>query len=86
MDSAVRPSYKLGPKDRLLVSVFRLVNSITTWYKLPSIIGALNLDDLRIELRQYNLHDGYASGTAQSGPATDPMPDKPFEHVRNSGG
>ena len=86
MDSAVRPSYKPGLIDRLLVSVFHLINAIIPWHKLPSLIGALNLDALRIELRQYNLHDGYASGTAHGNPTTDPMLDKRFERVRNSDG
>ena len=86
MVSAMWPSYKPGLMDRLLASLFHLINSSIPRHTLPSLIGALNLDSLRIELRQYNLHDGYASGTAQGNPATEPVPDKRFEHVRNSDG
>jgi hypothetical protein len=86
MDPAVRPSYNPSFGERLLVNVFHLVNKVVPWHKLPSLIGALNLDALRIELRQYNLYDGYASGTAQGNQTTEPMTDKRFEYARNSDG
>lgn len=86
MDPVVTPSYKPGLVDRLLVKCFRLVNKFIPWHKLPSLVGALNLDALRVELRQYNLHDGYASETAQGDPTTEPMTDKRFEYARNSDG
>ena len=82
----VVPNFKPGLSDRLLVGIFHLVNKIVPWHKLPSIVGALNLDALRVELRQYNLHDGYASGTAQGNQISEPMTDKRFEHARNSDG
>ena len=86
MDSSITPSYKPSLGDRLLVATFHLINKIIPWHKLPSLFGALNLDALRVELRQYNLHDGYASGTAQGDQNTEPMSDKRFEHARNSDG
>lgn len=86
MDSVVTPNYKLSFGDGLLVKLFHWVNKLVPWHKLPSLIGAINLDALRIELRQYNLHDGYASGTAQGNQTTDPMTDKRFEYARNSDG
>jgi hypothetical protein len=87
MDStALTPSYKPGLGDRILVGFFHLINKVIPWHKLPSILGALNLDALRIELRQYNLHDGYPSGEAQGNKTTDAMTDKRFEHVRSSDG
>ena len=86
MDSVVRPGYKPSIGERLLVGVFHLINKVIAWHKLPSLVGALNLDALRIELRQYNLHDGYSSGTVQGNQTTDPMPDKRFENARNSDG
>lgn len=86
MDSIVVPSYKAGLFDRLLVAFFHFVNKIVPWHKLPAFIGALNLEALRIELRQYNLHDAYSSGTAQGNQTTDPMADKRFEYTRNSDG
>ena len=84
--SVVKPSYKPKLTDRFLVGVFHLVNRFIRWDKLPKIIGALNLEALRIELRQYNLHDGYASVTAQGNPTLEPMTDKRFQYARNSDG
>lgn len=86
MDAAVTPSYKPSLTERVLVGLFHLVNKVVPWHKLPRLVGALNLDALRIELRQYNLHDGYASGTAQGNSASVPMTDKRFEYARNSDG
>ena len=86
MEPALSPSYKPGLGDRLLVGIFHLVNKYIPWHKLPRLIGALNLEALRVELRQYNLYDGYASGTAQGNPVADPMTDRRFEHARNSDG
>jgi hypothetical protein len=87
MDSSVvKPSYKAGLSDRLLVGLFHLINKIIPWHKLPSIIGALNLDALRVELRQYNLHDGYSSAAAQGSQTAEPMTDNRFEYARNSDG
>ena len=85
-DYSVKPTYKPNFSDRLLVSGFHWVNRFIRWDKLPSIIGALNLEALRIELRQYNLHDGYASAAAQGNPNIEPMTDKRFEYARNSDG
>ncbi|KAI4279605.1 MAG: hypothetical protein L6R38_004994 [Xanthoria sp. 2 TBL-2021] len=86
MEPVVAPSYKASLSERLLVNLFHYVNKFVAWHKLPSFLGAVNLDALRIELRQYNLHDGYASGTAQGNQSTEPMTDKRFEHARNSDG
>jgi hypothetical protein len=86
MDTPVRPSYKLSFGDRLLVGLFHLVNKFIRWHKLPGLIGALNLEALRIELRQYNLHDGYSSGAAQGNETADPMTNERFEYARNSDG
>ena len=84
-DRAVRPSYKLGFGEGFLVGLFRLINEIIAWHKLPGLIGALNLDALRLELRQYNLHDGYSSGSAQGNTTAEPTP-KRFQGNRNSDG
>ena len=86
MEPVVRPSFKASLVDRLLVNIFHFVNKFIAWHKLPSFLGAVNLEALRVELRQYNLHDVYASGTAQGNQTTDPMTDKRFEHARNSDG
>ena len=87
MDSTVvRPSYKPSFFERLLVSTFHFINNIIPWHKLPRLLGAMNLEALRIELRQYNLHDGYSSGTVQGTETAEPMTDKRFEYARNSDG
>jgi hypothetical protein len=86
MDQAVRPTYKPGLLDRLTVAIFHFVNRFIAWHKLPSLIGALNLEALRVELRQYNLHDTYPDGSAQGTQATCPMTNKRFEKARDSEG
>jgi hypothetical protein len=80
------PNFRPGLLDRILVSIFHFVNLFIPWHKLHSYFGALNLDALRVELRQYNLHDGYASATAQGNPDEDPLDDKRFLSARNSDG
>jgi hypothetical protein len=84
----VRPSYKPSLTDRLLVGFFHIVNKYIPWHKLPAIIGALNLEALRVELRQYNLHDTYPDATAQGSEATCPMTgsNARFEGARESAG
>ena len=86
MDSATRLNYKLSFTDRLLVSFFHFVNKFIPWHKLPTYLGALNLDALRLELRQYNLHDTYPSGAYQGDPATCRMKDSRFKEARSSDG
>ncbi len=62
------------------------MNRYVPWYKLPGLLGALNLGFLRIDLRGFNLHDGYASGAAQGNPDDEPLTDKRFLGARNSDG
>jgi hypothetical protein len=84
-DPNVKATFQPTFPERLLVGGYHLINKFIPWHKLPSIIGALNLDALRIELRQYNLYDGYASGEAQGSSKSDPTPRR-FETARNSEG
>ncbi|KAI4266536.1 MAG: hypothetical protein LQ337_008770 [Flavoplaca oasis] len=86
MEPVVKSSYKPSLTDRLLVKIFHVVNKFVVWHKLPSLLGAVNLEALRVELRQYNLHDGYASEAAQGNQTTDPLTDKRFKTARNSDG
>lgn len=81
-----QPTFKPSLLERLFISIFHVVNFFIPWYKLPGIIGAFNLDFLRIELRQYNLHDGYASATAQGNQSNTPLDDERFLTARNSDG
>lgn len=80
------PSFKASLVERTFISTFHLINKFIPWHKLPPFIGAFNLDFLRIELRQYNLHDGYAMGSAQGNRVDEPMTDKRFKNARNSDG
>jgi hypothetical protein len=72
--------------ERLGISFFHAVNKHVAWWKMPGLLGAVNLSFLRIELRGYNLHDGYASASAQGNEKDDPMPDRRFLEARNSDG
>lgn len=85
-DKIIKPNYKLGLTDRMLVAFFHFLNKYVSWHKLPTLIGALNLDALRLELRQYNLHDTYPDGNAQGTPSTCPMFDPRFQAARSSDG
>jgi hypothetical protein len=80
------PSYKPSLTERTLIGFFHFVNKFVSWDKFPGLIGSINLEALRVELRAYNLHDGYASGTAQGNQTEEPMADKRFENARNSDG
>jgi hypothetical protein len=85
MDPAVKKSYDPTFGESLLVRFFHAVNKVIPWHKLPGLVGAMNLDALRIELRQQNLYDGYASGEAQGNKRSDPVPSH-FQNARNSEG
>jgi hypothetical protein len=80
------PTFQPSFFQRTFIGTFHFVNKFVPWHKLPSLIGAINLDLLRIELRAYNLHDGYAAGAAQGNQTDVPMTDKRFENARNSDG
>lgn len=72
--------------DRFGSWVFRGINKIVPWYSLPGYIGSLQLYFFRVELRQLNLYDAYASRSAQGNTIDNPLPDKRFHDARNSDG
>jgi len=78
-------TYHPGLLDKATISIFHFVNKFVPWYKLPGILGAFNLSALRTELRGYNLHDGYATTSAQGSAATDVAPER-FHGARHSDG
>jgi hypothetical protein len=49
---------------RVLVKVFKGVNKIVAWDKLPSFIGVFNLLAFRLVLQKDNLHDVYPDAGA----------------------
>ncbi|GAB1320007.1 Heme peroxidase [Madurella fahalii] len=85
-DDQPTPSFKPSLPERLGIGAFKLVNKVIPWYKLPGIIGAFNLAFLRIELRQFNLYDGYASAEAQGNSKDNPLPDERYRDARHSDG
>ncbi|KAI9054270.1 hypothetical protein LZ554_001438 [Drepanopeziza brunnea f. sp. 'monogermtubi'] len=80
------PSFQPSFLERLFIAFFHVVNFFVPWHRLPGFIGAINLDFMRIELRAHNLHDGYASGSAQGNTIEEPMTDARFLNSRNSNG
>lgn len=77
-------AYTLG--ERILVVIFKIVNAIIPWHKLPKYIGALNLLAMRDELREENLHDVYPSEAFQGTAKSTPMSDTKYLCQRNSDG
>lgn len=72
--------------ERTTISIFHFINKFVSWFKLPAILGALNLAIMRIELRGYNLHDGYASASAQGNSHDERMDDERYLNARHSDG
>lgn len=83
MDS---PNFRPSFLDRVTVGLFRIVNKYIPWHRLPSIIGALNLDAMRISLRANDLHDGYSTGAAQGNTIDEPLAGRRYLNARNSDG
>lgn len=79
-------SESLSFTDRILVKIFKIVNKVVPWHKLPKLIGEFNLLALRVELNNENLYDVYQDGTAQGTKATCPMSDPRYLVARNSDG
>jgi len=82
-DSAIPYTPSLPKKT--LIYVFKGINKLIPWHKLPSYIGVLNLAAYRYELRQHNLHDVYPAPSYQGTLNSPPMPSD-FAHTRNSDG
>ncbi|GAB1732075.1 hypothetical protein NU195Hw_g8930t1 [Hortaea werneckii] len=80
------PNFKPTFFQSIFIKAFRIINSAIPWYNLPGFIGAINLDFLRIDLRNYNLHDGYASADVQGKVGEQPPVEERFIGTRNSDG
>lgn len=85
MDSG-SPNFRPDFLDRVIVSLFKFVNKHIPWHKLPGIIGALNLDAMRITLRSSDLHDSYSTGAAQGNTIEQPLTNQRYLNARNSDG
>ncbi|KAF7511120.1 hypothetical protein GJ744_005351 [Endocarpon pusillum] len=80
------PTFKPTLFQRIFIRIFTFVNSYVPWHKLPSLLGAFNLESLRTELRAHNLHDTYVSGDFQGNTINQPLEDKRFIEARHSDG
>ena len=72
--------------QRLVIWLFKAINSLIPWHKLPTPLAVFNLLALRFELQAKNLHDTYPSPDSQGDPHADRMPDTKFLCARNSDG
>lgn len=80
------PPYDPSLLERAIARIFGLINKVVPWYRLPTIIGTLNLDAIRINLRRNNLHDSYPPGHPVVNPGEQELIDERFIHARNSDG
>lgn len=72
--------------DRVVIKLFKGVNKVVDWHKLPKYIGVFNLLAFRLELDNKNLYDVYPDAGAQGTQASCPMKDKRYLTARNSDG
>ena len=77
---------KLTTTKRVQIWLFKCVNLIIPWHRLPKHIGALNLLALRDELRTENLHNTYPSWEDQVQAETLEPVDTNSTITRNSDG
>ncbi|PFH61404.1 hypothetical protein XA68_17456 [Ophiocordyceps unilateralis] len=79
--------YRPSLLDRIMTKAFSILNKVVPWYKLPGLLGALNLAAIRTKMREDNLHDGYPPGHSAAMASDDAEPmDERFLHARNSDG
>ncbi|KAF2475510.1 heme peroxidase [Lindgomyces ingoldianus] len=72
--------------DKVLILVFKGVNWLIPWHKLPTYIGVANLDAYRKELRHKNLHDVYPGPDYQGKSGCPHMETTEYLSTRNSDG
>lgn len=77
---------KLTASQRAIVGVFKGVNKMVAWHRLPKWLAILNLLSYRYELRAKNLHDTYPSPEHQGDPKTCPFHETKYYSIRNSDG
>ena len=64
--------FRLGPLQRLLALLYRVINTVVVWDRLPRISAALNLIVFRNRLRERNLHHtGYGLAPPDGSSAAD---------------
>src|ERR1700733_2208550 len=59
--------YRRGLLERILRPIYRVLNSVVVWHRLPTLLAAVNLSVFRDWLRQHNLHHtGYGAPSASA--------------------
>lgn len=77
---------KLSFGDKVVIKLFKGVNKVVAWHRLPRYLGVVNLLAFRKELDHDNLYDVYPDASAQGTTATCPMKDERYLTARNSDG
>ncbi|OCK79164.1 heme peroxidase [Lepidopterella palustris CBS 459.81] len=77
---------RLSFTDKALIYVFKGVNKLVPWHRLPKSLGTLNLLAFRNELRSKNLYDVYPSPDYQGTPGCPYMDNTEYLAVRQSDG
>lgn len=80
------PAEDLTIVDRAIIKLFRSVNKVVAWHKLPKFLGVVNLLAFRIELDAKNLVDTYPDEGYQGTKASCPMKDSRYLTTRNTDG
>ena len=83
---SIMPADKPSLVSRILIWIFKGVNQLVAWHRLPKYIGAINLLAYRDELRAYNLYDVYPDESFQGTTETEPIPDTRYLGIRESDG
>jgi hypothetical protein len=79
-------TYTPSLSQRAVIFVYKGINKLIPWHKLPTYIGVLNLSAYRYELRQKNLHDVYPSPVDQGTTGHPTITDEQYLHTRQSDG
>lgn len=77
---------KLTASQRVIIGIFKGVNKVVAWHRLPKWIGIINLLAYRYELRGKNLYDTYPSPEHQGDLKTCPFHDTKYYSIRHSDG
>lgn len=81
-------TYEYTPSlpQRALIFVYKGINKVIPWHRLPTYIGVLNLSAYRYELRQKNLYDVYPSPEDQGTSECPHMKEEQYLRSRHSDG
>jgi len=72
--------------DKVIIAIYKGIDKIAPWHKLPKFLGEFNLLAFRLELQNENLYDTYPDAGSQGTTASCPMKDSRYLTARNSDG